>query len=326
MKPISYRRKTTLLDSKEDRQKVRVKKRSWRYDWKMNKSLYFLAIPLIIYFLIFNYAPMAGLLMAFQDYDPRLGILGSDWVGMKNFIDFFTGPNFKMVLRNTLVIAGLGLVIGFPLEIVYALLLNEIKAKRFKKLNQTLQIMPYFISAVVVCGLIIEFCATNGVITDLLVNVFHIKRENLLQNPDYFWGINLVSGIWQGLGFGSIFFMASISSIGTELYEAAAADGAGRLKRAWHITIPGMMPAITSMLIMRCGSILQVGGDKILNLYNPSIYSTADVISTHVQRMGLERMQYGYSTAVGLFNSVVGVILLLGSNYVSRKMTDTSLM
>lgn len=305
---------------------VKSKKRTWAYDLKMNKSLYILAVPIIAFFVIFHYAPMAGLLMAFQNYEPRLGILGSEWVGMKNFIDFFTGPNFLTILRNTLVISGLGLVVGFPLEIVYSLLLNEIRAKRFKKISQTIHYMPYFISIVVVCGLIIEFVSSNGVITNILVTVFHFKRENLLQNPDYFWMINMISGIWQSLGYGSIFFIASMTAISGELYEAAAVDGAGRLRRAWHITIPGIMPAIMSMLIIRVGSVLNVGPDKILNLYNASIYSTADVISTHVQRMGLERMQYGYSTAVGLFNSVIGTILLLITNYISRKTTDSSLM
>lgn len=305
---------------------VKSKKRTWGYDLKMNKSLYILAVPIIAFFVIFHYAPMAGLLMAFQNYEPRLGILGSEWVGMKNFIDFFTGSNFLTILRNTLVISGLGLVVGFPLEIVYSLLLNEIRAKRFKKISQTIHYMPYFISIVVVCGLIIEFVSSNGVITNILVTVFHFKRENLLQNPDYFWMINMISGIWQSLGYGSIFFIASMTAISGELYEAAAVDGAGRLRRAWHITIPGIMPAIMSMLIIRVGSVLNVGPDKILNLYNASIYSTADVISTHVQRMGLERMQYGYSTAVGLFNSVIGTILLLITNYISRKTTDSSLM
>ena len=178
----------------------------------------------------------------------------------------------------------------------------------------------------VICGLIIEFCATNGLITNLLVNVFHMKRENLLQNPKYFWAINLVSDIWQGLGYGAIFFISAITAVSQELHEAAAIDGAGRLKRAWHITLPGIMPAIVTMLVLKCGMILQVGSDKILLLYNASIYETADVIATHVQRMGIEKMQYGYSAAVGLFNSVVGTILLILSNWASKKLTDNSIV
>jgi putative aldouronate transport system permease protein len=285
-----------------------------------------MALPGAVWLLLIRYLPMFGIVIAFEDFKPQLGVFGSKWVGFKNFSDFFTGPNFWTILRNTLVISGLGLVVGFPLTIVYALMLNELQVKWFKKSVQTIHYMPYFISMVVICGLIIEFCATKGLITNLLVDVFGFKRENLLQNPKYFWWINLVSDTWQGLGYGSIFFVSTITSVGQELYEAAAIDGAGRLRRAWHITLPGIMPAIVTMLVLKCGMIMQVGTDKILLLYNASIYETADVIGTHVQRMGIEKMQYGYSSAVGLFNSVVGTILLISSNAVSRKLTDTSLM
>lgn len=302
------------------------KAKGWKSDFLMNKWLYILTIPVVVYFLVLNYAPMVGLVIAFEDFKPTKGIFGSNWVGFQNFIRFFSGPNFLQILRNTLVISFLGLGIAFPLSIIYALLLNELSYKWFKKTVQTIHYMPYFISMVVICGLIIEFCATNGLITTILVNLFGFERENLLQNPAYFWGINLFSDIWQGLGYGSIFFVAAITGVSRELHEAAAIDGAGRLKRAWHVTLPGIMPAIVTMLILRCGMLLQVGGDKILLLYNSSIYSTADVIATHVQRMGLEQMQYGYSAAVGLFNSLVGTFLLLLSNYLSRKYTQTGIM
>lgn len=314
------------MSGKSGKNRTGKNRRSWGYDLKMNKWLYLLAVPVIIYFLVFNYAPMVGILMAFQDYKPAKGIFGSTWVGWKNFIDFFTGPSFFTILRNTLVISLLGLLIAFPLSIVYALMLNELHLKYFKKAVQTIHYLPYFVSMVVICGLIQEFCSTNGIVTDMLVGLFHIKRENLLQNPNYFWAINLISDIWQGLGYGAIFFVAAITGVSQELHEAAAIDGATRLQRAWHVTLPGIMPAIVTMLVLRCGMLLQVGGDKILLLYNPSIYSTADVISTHVQRMGIEQMNYGYSTAVGLFNSVVGTILLVGSNMLSAKLTDTSVM
>jgi len=220
----------------------------------------------------------------------------------------------------------LGLVIGFPLSIIFALQLNEIYNKHIKKSIQTLSYLPYFISIVVMCGLVIEFCSTNGVITNLLVNVFHMERENLLQNPKYFWAINLFSDIWQGLGYGSIIFISAITSVSQELHEAAAIDGAGRLKRCWHVTLPSIMPTIVTMLVLKCGTMLTLGGDKILLLYNPSTYETADIIATHVQRMGIENMQYGYSAAVGLFNSVVGTTLLLISNAASRKLADTSIV
>lgn len=305
---------------------IKSGKLTWKRDWSMNKWLYMLAIPVFLYFLIFNYLPMFGIVIAFEDFKPQLGVFGSKWVGFKNFADFFGGPNFWTILRNTLVISGLGLLINFPLTIVYALLINEMGSKWFKKSVQTIHYMPYFISMVVIAGLIIEFVSSKGMITNLLVNVFGIKRENLLQNPRYFWWINLLSDTWQGLGYGSIFFVSAITSVGQELYEAAAIDGAGRFRRAWHVTLPGIMPAIITMLVLRCGMIMQVGTGKILLLYNASIYETADVIGTHVQRMGIEKMQYGYSSAVGLFNSAVGTILLVGSNAVSKKLTDTSIM
>lgn len=204
------------------------------------------------------------------------------------------------------------------------MLLNEIHFRRFKKTVQTISYMPYFVSMVVIAGLIIEFVSTNGFITNLLVTLFGIKRENLLLNPAYFWGINLFSDIWQGMGYGSIIYIAAITGVSHEQHEAAAIDGANRLQRVWHVTLPAIRPTIVTMLIMRLGTLMTVGFEKILLLYNPSIYSTADVISTHVTRMGLERMQYGYSAAVGLFNSLVGTLLLVVANSLSRKFADTS--
>ena len=297
----------------------------WKKDFRKNKSLYFLAIPLILYFVIFNYAPMFGLVMAFQDFKPTKGILGSKWVGLGNFIEFFSSPNFGTVLRNTLVISGLGLFVGFPLSISFALLLNELRITWFKKTVQTISYMPYFVTTIVICGLIIDFCSSNGIITNMLVNMGLIDRQNMLTNPNYFWVINLISDEWQGLGYGSIVFAAAISGVSSELHEAAAIDGAGRLSRVWHVTLPGIKPMIVCMLILKCGLLMTVGFDKILNLYNPSIYSTADVISTYVQRIGMEGGRFGYATAVGMFNSVVNTILLLVSNYLSAKYAEQSL-
>ena len=299
---------------------------SWRRDLKINTALYILAIPIIAYFLVFNYAPMFGLIMAFEDFKPTKGIFGSKFVGLKNFIDFFSGPSFGTIIRNTFVINLLGLLISFPLTIIFALQLNEIYCKRFKKTVQTISYMPYFVSMVVLCGLVIEFCSTNGVITNIAVKIFGIPRENLLQNPKYFWWINLASDIWQGLGYGAIIFISAITTVPQELYEAATIDGAGRWKKCIHVTIPCIMPTIVTMLILQCGTMMSLGGDKILLLYNPSIYETADIISTNVQRMGIENMKYGYSAAVGLFNSAVGTTLLLISNAASRRLADTSII
>lgn len=305
---------------------MKRKQNSWKHDFLMNKGLYLLMIPIVLYFLVFSYAPMAGILIAFEDFKPQRGLLGSDWVGLENFIKFFTNPNFWVLLRNTLVISLLGLVITFPLTIIFALLLNELAVMKFKKLVQTLSYLPYFISLVVICGLVQEFCSSNGVITQLAMLIFGIDKQNLLTNPDYFWAIYLVSDIWQNLGYGSIMFVAAITSVSGELHEAAAIDGAGRFRRVCNVTIPCIMPTIVTMLILKCGMLMNVGFEKILLLYNPSIYSTADVISSHVQRLGIEQAQYGYSTAVGLFNSIVGMILLFVSNSLSKKYADTSVM
>ena len=302
---------------------VRIKGGSWRRDFSLHWSLYLMFLPVLLYFLIFNYLPMFGIVMAFQDFNAVKGFLGSEFVGLKNFVDFFSGPDFLTILRNTLVISLLGLGVGFPLSIILALLLNEIYFTKFKKVVQTISYLPYFVSMVVIAGLIIEFVSTNGIITDLFV-MLGFRRENLLQNPKYFWAINLLSDIWQGLGYGSIIFIAAITNVSHELNEAAAIDGANRFSRVLHITIPSIMPTVITMLVLRMGLLMTVGFDKILLLYNPSIYSTADVISTHVARLGLERMQYGYSAAVGLFNSVVGTFLLLSSNKLSKRFSENS--
>jgi len=297
--------------------------RRLKRDMRMNWSVYLLFVPILVYFIIFSYLPMFGIVMAFQDFKPTLGFFKSEFVGFANFIKFFTDPEFVRILRNTLAISLLNLCINFPLTIVFALLLNEITRTKFKKVVQTISYLPYFISAVVICGLIIEFVSSNGVITDILV-MLGFQRENLLQNPKYFWGIYVFSEIWQGLGYGSIIFIAAITGVSQELHEAAAIDGANRLKRVWHITLPSLLPVIITMLVLRIGMLMSVGFDKILLLYNPSIYETSDVISTHVARMGIERMQYGYSAAVGLFNSVVGTLLLLISNTLSKRLASTS--
>lgn len=297
-----------------------------RRDLRMNYGVYLIFVPVVVYFVIFHYLPMFGVVMAFQDFKPARGFFDSDFVGLANFAEFMTSSVFSRVLRNTLVISLLGLTVGMTASIAFALLLNEIKFAGIKRSVQTISYMPYFVSAVVIAGLVIDFVSSNGIVTNLLVNLFGIKRENLLTNPAYFWWINLFSDLWQGLGYGSIIYIAALGDVSPELHEAAAIDGAHRLRRMWHITLPAIRPTIAVMLVMRMGSLLQVGMDKILLIYNPSVYETADVISTHVYRMGIERGQYGYSAAVGLFNSVVGTALLILSNMVSRKLADTSII
>ncbi len=302
-----------------------AKKTSWKRDFMMNKQNYLLFLPIAIFFFIFSYLPMFGITMAFQDFKATKGFFGSEFVGFQNFIDFFSNKAFGTILRNTLMISLLSIGIAFPLSIIFALLLSELKIALFKRTVQTISYLPYFISAVVICGLVIDFVSSNGVVTTALNVLFGFPKANLLQDPKYFWWVNLAAEIWQGLGYGSIIFIAAMSNISPEQHEAAAIDGANRLRRVWHVTLPALVPSVMTMLILRIGMVMTVGADKILLLYNPSIYETADVISSHVARMGVEQMQYGYSAAVGLFNSVVGTLLLVGSNALSRKATETSI-
>ena len=296
-----------------------------KIDILRNKVIYVMCIPIVVWYVIFHYIPMAGIVMAFQKYTPALGISGSPWVGFDNFTRFFTGPYFLRLIRNTTMIGVLDVLFGFPAPIIFALLLNEVKKAFFKKTVQTVSYMPYFISMVVVCGLIVDFTQSGGLVANLVAAVTHTEVTNLLANPRNYWAIHIVSNIWQGMGYGSIIYIAALSSVDQELYEAAVIDGASRWARCIHITIPSIMPTIMIMLILRMGSLLQVGADKILLLYTPATYETADVISTYIYRCGLQQYDYGFSTAVGLFNSIIGTVFLLTTNAISRKFTESSL-
>lgn len=297
-----------------------MKRRIWR-----NKELYLLVLPVIIYYLVFHYKPMYGLIIAFQDYSPRRGISGSEWVGFSHFIDFFGGIYFKRLLRNTLEISLATLIFGFPAPILLALLVNELRSKWFSRITQTITYMPHFVSMVVLCAMIREFVKEGGLVTDILTNVFGYDGKNLLSRSAYFTPIYVITNIWQGVGWGSIVYLAALTGIDMELYEAARVDGANRWKQTIHITIPSIMPTIIIMLIMRMGQIMGIGHEKIILLYNEGIYEKADVISTYVYRMGIMNRQYSFSAAVGLFNSVVNFILVIGANQISKKVSETSL-
>ena len=295
-------------------------------DWRMNKGLYFLILPVVVYLIIFNYIPMAGIVLGFERFTPKNGVYMSEWVGLKHFVTFFSSVFFVRVLKNTLILSLLSTLFGFPTPILFALLLNELENEYYKKVVQVVSYMPNFISTVVISGIIIDFVASDGVITDILVKVgFLSEAKNLLSVPSYFRAIMILSDLWQQVGFGSILFLAALTGIDQELYEAAVIDGANRWKQTIHVTIPGIMPTVVIMLIMKIGSLLNANQEKILLLYNPLIYETSDVIGTFTYRKGLLEADYGYSTAVGLFNSVVNVILLFIANGVSRKYSETSL-
>jgi len=292
-------------------------------DIKKNKMLVIMVLPVIIYYAVFCYGPMYGVLMAFQHYNPVKGIIGSPWIGLKNFIDFFNSPSAYRVIRNTLLLNIYSLLFSFPLPILLALLLNELRSNAYRRAVQLSVYLPHFISIVVVCGMLVDFCSTEGIFNDIAA-FFGAKRGNMLLQPGYFRTIYIGSGIWQQLGWQSIIFFAALSGIDMNLYDSAKIDGCGRFMRAWHVTLPGIMSTIIILLILTLGAMMSHGYEKVILLYNPLTYETGDIISTFVYRRGLLSRNYSFSTAVQLFNSIINFMLLISANWISRRVSDTS--
>jgi putative aldouronate transport system permease protein len=291
---------------------------------RKDKSLLILMIPATIWYFIFHYLTMAGVLIAFQDFSPTKGIFGSEFVGMKYFIDFFSSNYFYRIFRNTILLNLYGLIWGFPVPILFAILLNEVKNGLFKRAVQTVSYLPHFISIVVICGMLVNMLSVDGVIYNL-ISYISGSRSPILTNPKWFRTIFVSSGIWQSFGWGSIIYLAAMASINPELYEASYIDGAGRWRRIWNITIPGIQSTIIILLILNIGNLLRSSFEKVYLLYSPATYETADVISTYVYRAGILGAQYSYSTAVDFFNSVVNVLFLVAANYISKRYSETSL-
>lgn len=292
-------------------------------DMRRNWTLYLLVLPVLTFFFLFEYKPMYGALIAFQDYRPARGF-GASWVGFKHFQRFFKNPYFFRLVRNTLAINLLNLAFGFPAPIILALILNEMKNSKFKTLSQTCMYLPHFISTVIICGLIVNFCSSEGLFNDIAVALGG-KRIPLLQHSEYYRTIYIGSGIWQGVGWGTIVYVAALSGIDHELYDAASVDGAGRWKQTLNVTIPGIAPTIITMLILRMGSLMGLGHEKTMLLYNETIYEVADVISTYVYRQGMLDQQYSYSSAVNMFSQAISIMMLVVANKISRKVSETSL-
>lgn len=302
-------------------------KNSWSYDFKKNKVLYLLFLPILIWLVIFSFLPMPGILMAFQDYKVNKGLLGSQWIGLQNFVELFTGESFLRAFRNTAAMALLSLTIGFAMPIIFALVITSNSHKKFKRVTQTASYMPNFVSSVVVCSLAAEFLSRKGPIT-MLLSLFGAEQQNWLANPNIpvFWIIYLGIGIWQGMGWGSIIYVAAISNISGDLHEAAALDGANRFRRVWSITLPGILPLILMLWTMNIGLIFKLVGNNILLLYMPATYDVADVLSTYTYRMAFgNSINYGLSTASGLFQSMLGLALLLISNKLSARASEHTL-
>lgn len=281
-------------------------------------------LPVVVYYLIFHYSSMYYAVIAFQDYKPMKGISGSKFVGLKNFRDFLTGVYAWRVIRNTLLINLYQILFAFTSSIVFALMIHQMADNRYKNLIQTVTYMPHFISIVVVCGLLKEFCESDGLFNDILT-LLGFESTSLLADPKYFRAIFVGSDIWQHVGWGTIIYLATLSGVDQSLHEAAAIDGAGRMRRILHVNLPAIAPVIVIQLIMRVGRMMLVGFDKVILLYSPATYETADVISSYVYRRGLYDRDYSYGAAVGLFNSVVNLIILISANAFSRRVTGNSL-
>ena len=293
-------------------------------DMRRNYPLYLLAIPILAYYILFYYKPLYGAVIAFKEFQPALGIGGSPWVGLAQYEKFFSNPDFFRILKNTLVISFASIIFGFPAPIILALLLNELKLKKFKSVAQTISYLPHFISLVVVCGLIKTFVSQGGIVYQIISKLTG-NSVGLLSRPECFVPIYVISDIWQGIGWGSIIYLAALSGIDQELYEAARIDGANKWQQVLHVTLPGLAPTIIIMFILRMGSVLNVGYEKIILLYSPLIYETSDVISSYVYRIGICQQSWSYSAAVGLLNSVASFVIIMITNAISAKYSETSL-
>lgn len=290
-----------------------------------DRLLYLLLIPFVLWFLIFKYIPMAGIQIAFKDFSLFKGIAGSKWIGLDHVMEFIGSEYFFRVLKNTIIISLYGLIICFPAQIILAIMISEVRNTGYKKTVQTLTYLPHAVSAVVVAGIVTNFLSPSNGLVNIILDKLGFEKIYFLINPDYFRGIYTVMNLWKETGFSSIVFIAAIAGIDTQLYEAAKIDGANKLKQIIHVTLPGILPTIVVMLIMKIGNLLNVGYESIILLYQPATYEKADVISTYVYRSGLIDGRYDFATAVGLFNSVVALILVISANKISRRLTKSSL-
>jgi len=296
-------------------------------DMKKNYLVYIIFTPAFLYLLLFHYIPMFGIVIAFEDFKVARGVLGSDWVGLQNFVELFTGESFPLVIRNTAAMATLNLTIGYIVPVIFAIILSEVRLKSFKRVVQTISYAPYFVAAVVVAQLVTEFLGNKGAITNFLT-FLGFERQNWLANANIpvFWFINTFTDLWQFCGYGAIVFVAAISNINPQLYEAAAIDGATRWNRIWRITLPSILPTVIILFTVRVGLVFTQGFNKILLLYKPIIYDTADTIVTYTYRMAFgTQINYGIAAASGLFQSIVATALLLISNKLNKSITKTSL-
>lgn len=303
------------------------KSRLWRGGFGFRKgdiALYVMLIPYVLYMLIFLYKPMWGLQIAFKDYSLFGGMEDSAWVGLENFKTFLTGPYCGRLIKNTLLIGFYGLIFGFPIPIILAILLNEVKNHMFKKSIQTMMYLPYFVSTVVVAGIVTNILAPSGLVNTVLEK-FGMESIYFMTEPKWFRTIYTAMTIWQSAGYSAVIYLAALSGVDVQLYEACRIDGGNKMRQMWHITLPGIAPTVVIMLIMNCGSLINVGSESIILLYQPTTYETADVISSYIYRIGLTDGDYGLATAVGLFNSAIALLFVYLANTISKHVSEYSL-
>lgn len=311
---------------KEQQEILGYSSNSYKRKFKKSIPVYTLLLPAMLLLLVFHYAPIFGIVIAFKDYSPFLGVIGSKWVGFKYFKDFLYDKYFWRVIRNTLTINFYHLLFGFPFPIIFALFLNELRSNKFKKVVQTISYLPHFVSWVVVASIVTTVLSPSiGIVNGFLKNVFNIEPIYFLSKERYFRSILVISGIWKGFGMSSVYYIASLASIDQELYQAAAIDGAARLRQTWHITLPGLRNIIIVLLVINVGSIITIGFEQIYLLYNPLVYDVGDVISTYTYRLGIEKIQYSLTSAIGITQSAVNFLLVYSANRLSRVIAGWSL-
>lgn len=294
---------------------------------RLNDSKYLLLmfLPCFLYFILFKYLPMYGIIISFKNYNLFRGFMDSPWVGLKYYRQFFENPDSWKIIRNTVLLGVYKLFWEFPAPVLFALVLNEVRNAAFKKTVQTISYLPHFISTVVVAGMTVEFLSPRNGMINNIIKALGGEPIAFMSQPEMFRSVYIISDVWQGLGWGAILYLAALSGINPELYEAAIMDGANKFRQIWHVTLPGIAPTIITLFILNTGKVLEIGFEKVFLLQNPAIYETSDVISTYVYRVGVQKGNFSYATAIGLSASLVSMVFLLTTNYLSKKFSDTSL-
>ncbi|WP_282559203.1 ABC transporter permease [Paenibacillus sedimenti] len=298
------------------------KRRTLLSDLRRDKYLYLLVLPGVLFFIIFKYVPMWGIIIAFQEYSPYMGVLKSEWVGIEHFVRFFSNPDFMLLFRNTMMISLLNLLFFFPLPIILSLLLNELNNEVFKRVIQSVVYLPHFLSWVIIAGISFLLMSHSSGIINLMMEAIGLRKYDFLTNADTFWGLLVLQNIWKETGWGTIIILAAITGVDTQLYEAAKIDGANRWRQTWHVTLPAIRSVILILLILRLGHIMDVGFEQVFLMSNGAVARVADVFETYVYRNGIQQGQFSYSTAVGLFKSVVGLILVVLANRLAKRIGE----